>query len=82
MVTMGVVHNGLIVIDGGIPLPEGTRIRVSIEPEASTSRSASHQIEFPLVHSKTPGQLHLTNEMIAESYWTSTPKESQSVAGG
>ena len=30
METTGVVHNGVIVIDGGIPLPEGTRIRVSI----------------------------------------------------
>lgn len=66
MVTMGVVHNGMIVIDGGIPLPEGTRIRVSIEPEVSVSHPASHHVEFPLVHSKTPGRLHLTNEMIAE----------------
>lgn len=67
METMGVIHNGMIVIDGGIPLPEGTRIRVSIEPAMRVSHSASHQVEFPLVHSKTPGRLQLTNKMIAEN---------------
>ncbi len=63
---MGVVHNGVIVVDGGIPLPDGTRIRVSIEPDLGESHPASRYVEFPLVHSKAPGSLHLTNEMIAE----------------
>lgn len=66
MKTQGVVHNGVIVIDGGIRLPEGTRIVVSIEPEVSESKSNSYHVHFPLVHSDTPGQLHLTNEMISQ----------------
>ena len=66
MKTLGVVHNGVIEIEGGVPFPEGTRIRVSIEPESSES-TTPYRVRFPLVYSQTPGQLHLTNEMIAEA---------------
>lgn len=66
MKTQGVVHNGVIVIDGGIRLPEGTRIVVSIEPEMGGQNSNSYHVQFPLVHSETPGQLQLTNETISQ----------------
>jgi len=62
----GIVHNGTIVIDGGVPLPEGTRVVVSIEAESAVSEPSEYRVQFPLVYSETPGQLHLTNEEIAE----------------
>ena len=62
----GIVHNGTIVIDGGVPLPEGTRVVVSIEAESAESNPSEYRVQFPLVYSETPGQLHLTNEEIAE----------------
>ena len=62
----GIVHNGMIVIDGGVPLPEGTRVVVSIEAESAESEPSEYRVQFPLVYSETPGQLHLTNEEIAE----------------
>ena len=62
----GTVHNGTIVIDGGVPLPEGTRVAVSIEPVSAESETSEYRVQFPLVYSETPGILHLTNEEIAE----------------
>ncbi len=62
----GIVHNGTIVIDGGIPLPEGTRVVVSIEAESAEPEPSEYRVQFPLVYSATPGKLHLTNEEIAE----------------
>ncbi len=62
----GVVRSGAILIDGGIQLPEGTRILVSIEPDPILSKSHSYHVQFPLVYSETSGQLRLTNEMIAD----------------
>lgn len=66
MKTHGIIQNGAIVIKGGIGLPEGMRILVSIEPDLPESKSASHHVQFPLVHSVTPGRLNLTNKMLAD----------------
>jgi hypothetical protein len=63
----GRVHNGVVVLEGGPALPEGTKVTVYCTI-ASVSRKSpkKKRVEFPLVHSKHPGTLHLTGERIAE----------------
>lgn len=65
MQTEGIVHNGAIIVEGGIPFPEGTRVIVSAEIPTLDSPKKG-RIEFPLVRSDKPGTLHLTNERIWE----------------
>jgi hypothetical protein len=62
----GIVQNGVIVLDGGMQLPEGTRVLVSIAPFLIKPKSSSTRVEFPLVDSVNPGSVHLTNQMIGE----------------
>ncbi len=63
----GRVHNGVVILDSGVSLPEGTEVVVScrddLEPEA---KAEGKRVEFPLVRSKNPGSVHLTGERIAE----------------
>lgn len=63
----GLVQNGVIVLSGGLSLPEGTPVTVSCSLEPG-SRPATERkrIEFPLVRTGTPGTWNLTNEQIAE----------------
>ena len=60
----GIVRNGVIILDNGCALPDGTRVRVSVIE--STEKAPKHRITFPLVPSENPGSLHLTNEMIGQ----------------
>ena len=82
MQTLGHIHNGVVILDGGIRLPEGTRVSVSVLPTAL----AAPEIEcvpgkLPLVRNATgvqrpvvlpifdydgPPDIDLTNERIAE----------------
>ena len=63
----GRVHNGFVVLEGGTTLPEGTRVTVACDATpASKARRKKKRVQFPLVRSKHPGTLHLTNERIAE----------------
>lgn len=62
----GILQNGVIVLDGGMHLPEGTRVMVSIAPSIIKPKSSSTRVEFPLVDSVNPGSVHLTNQMIGE----------------
>jgi len=63
----GRVHNGVVVLEDGPALPEGTNVTVScnIAP-VSRERPKKKRVEFPLVRSKNPGTLHLTGQRIAE----------------
>jgi len=62
----GRVHNGFVVLEGGATLPEGTRVTVACDTApASKSRPKRKRVQFPLVRSKHPGTLRLTNERIA-----------------
>ncbi len=60
----GIVKNGVIILDDGHSLPEGTHVRVSVV--GSTLISSKHRVTFPLVPSKKPGSVQLTNTMIGE----------------
>lgn len=62
----GVVRNGVIVLEGGIFLPDGTRVTVSADVKRSLDNTPTTTVEFPLVRSKAPGQLQLTNEFLSE----------------
>jgi len=62
----GRIHNGVVVLEGGQVLPEGTEVTVTCDKEATTKPIKKRRIELPLVRSKNPGGLHLTGERIAE----------------
>jgi hypothetical protein len=63
----GQVQNGVVVLEDGVALPEGTRVTVSCDIAGVSPKPGERKrVEFPLVHSKHPGSLHLTGQRIAE----------------
>ena len=66
MEILGRVHNGVVVLEGEPPLPEGTVVTVSCEVKPAKLAVEVKRIEFPLVRSKHPGSLQLTAERVAE----------------
>jgi len=67
MVIPGRVQSGVVVLHGGISLPESTEVTVTCT-RAPAVRPAGEQsrVEFPLVRSQFPGSANLTAERIAE----------------
>ncbi len=67
MEIQGVVHNGVIVFDGSVSLPEGAVVTVVVResPRIHVSENPK-RVEFSLVRSSAPGSIHLTNERIYE----------------
>jgi hypothetical protein len=63
MEVTGHIHNGVVVFDNGITLPEGMPVVVSVPAEVP---SKGERIKFPLIRSNRPGTLHLTNDQIEE----------------
>ncbi len=55
MQTLGHIHNGVVILDGGVSLPEGTRVSVSVLPAAL----AAPEIEC------VPGKLPLVRSAAA-----------------
>lgn len=67
MSIQGTVRNGVVVLESGAKLPEGTRVSISTEAAAcarGTIVKAPGQL--PIVQGGKPGSLALTNERIAE----------------
>lgn len=65
----GRVQNGVVVLDEGAVLPEGTAVTVFCDAVRVWRKPGEKkQIEFPLVRSDQPGTLNLTNERIAEIF--------------
>jgi len=62
----GRVHNGVVVLEGELPLPEGTEVIVSSGAAPEIKPVGEQRIEFPLVRSEHPGSLRLTGQRIAE----------------
>ena len=62
----GRVHNGVVVLEGELPLPEGTEVIVSSGAAPETKPVGEQRIDFPLVRSKHPGSLQLTGQRVAE----------------
>jgi hypothetical protein len=67
MEVQGRVQNGVVVVEGELPLPEGTMVTVSFRgtPAAKTPETR-RRVRLPLVPSDRPGSLPLTAERIAE----------------
>jgi hypothetical protein len=62
----GRVQHGVIVLEGGVSLPEGVPVIVSY-PAASPSQVAEkRRVHLPLVHTGEPGSVNLSGERIAE----------------
>ena len=60
-------RNGVVVLEGGPALPNGTPVTVSCELAPVPKKPAERKkVHFPLVRSKKPGRLHLTAERVAE----------------
>lgn len=67
MEIFGHVENGVVVLEGGVSLPEGTRVSVSTDVEApSNPEIVSNPGELPFVRGGAPGSVRLTNERVAE----------------
>ncbi|MEZ6128613.1 MAG: hypothetical protein R3C59_08010 [Planctomycetaceae bacterium] len=69
MAISGTVRDGVVVPQEGACLPEGATVRLVVVNDAEAADSATSQrVQLPLVKSKTPGTLNLTNERIAEIF--------------
>jgi hypothetical protein len=67
MEVQGRVENGVVVIVGGMLLPEGADVNVVYPiPGRARSTAEKRRIQLPLVHCHEPGGVHLTNERIEE----------------
>ena len=65
----GLVQNGVIVLSGGLSLPEGTPVTVSCSLEPSSPPAAEKKrVQVPLVRTGEPGTMNLNNERIAEIF--------------
>ena len=63
----GRVQKGVVVLVGGPALPEGMEVTVSCDMARVRQKPGKKKrVEFPLVHSKQPGTLHLTGQRVAE----------------
>jgi hypothetical protein len=60
----GRVHNGVVVFEGSIVPPEGALVTVCYSFSEMSSPNPKRRVEFPLVRSRQPGSLFLTNELI------------------
>lgn len=63
----GRVQDGVVVLEGGVVLPEGTAVTVSCDWVRIWRKPGNKKrVKLPLIDSKHPGTLHLTGERIAE----------------
>jgi len=63
----GRIHNGVVILERGMTLPEGTKVTVSCDQVRIWRKPGKKKrVELPLIDSKHPGTLNLTNERIAE----------------
>jgi hypothetical protein len=67
MEIQGVFHDGVVVLQDSVTLPEGAAVTVTYRP-APLIRVAEHPkpVILPLFDSDEPGTIDLTNESIAE----------------
>jgi len=67
MEIQGRLHNGVVVLEGDLPLPEGTMVTVSYPAAPPAESPETHRrVQLPLVRSDRPGSRRLTAERVAE----------------
>ncbi len=65
----GRFQNGVVVLDGGLTMPDGTPVIVSLPGTVALpprSDRPRKRIVFPIIPSENPGSLDITAEQIAE----------------
>jgi len=63
----GRVHNGVVILEGGPPLPEGAPVIVCYPaPGEAKPAMEKRRIEVPLVRTGQPGTVQLSGERIAQ----------------
>lgn len=64
----GHVHNGVVVLEGGVSLPEGTAVVVSCGalPKTQAAAGSRRRVQLPLVRSDWPGSRTMTADRVAE----------------
>ncbi len=63
----GRVHNGVVVLEGELPLPEGAAVTVSYSaPSSVDPPKVQRRVRLPLVPSDRPGSRPLTAVRVAE----------------
>jgi hypothetical protein len=63
----GRVHNGVVVLEGALSLPEGIVVTVSYPVSPPTEPpDPGRRVSLPLVRSDRPGSRRLTAERLAE----------------
>jgi len=63
----GLVQNGVVILTGGVALPEGMRVTVSCPlPASKETAKPKRRIKLPLVPSARPGSFSMTAERVAE----------------
>jgi hypothetical protein len=67
MEVQGRIHNGVVVLEGELPLPEGTTVTVSYHGAPPEKSPETHRpVQLPLVRSDRPGSRLLTADRLAE----------------
>jgi hypothetical protein len=67
MTVRGRVQNGVVVVNGGLQLPEGAEVTVSYPVASTIERETSpKRLQLPLVRSARPGSRMLTADRVAE----------------
>lgn len=66
MTIPGRIQNGVVVLEGGVRLPEGTLVSVSLFESEHEPPRQKKRLVLPLVASRAPGSLELTGERVAE----------------
>ena len=64
----GFVQNGVIVLTGGLSLPEGTPVTVTCGVDTTAPQPEKKRVQVPLVRTGKPGSMNLNNERIAEIF--------------
>ena len=69
MTFTGHIQNGVVVLDGGASLPEGTPVTIllnEMNPAIEKPIAGINHIDFPIVRDGHPGTWNLTQERMAE----------------
>lgn len=63
----GRIQGGVVVLEGGASLPEGTSVIVScFSPQGAAQSPNLNRIQVPLVHTDRPATVNLTGDRVAE----------------
>jgi hypothetical protein len=63
----GRVENGVVVLEGGMKLPEGAKVVVSLPRKPNIRVAPTHRpVQLPIFDYDGPPDIDLTNDQIAE----------------